>query len=122
MLTPIQSNNQTTQIPVDAFSGQKTERTQDKPLKVVDRKEQIPSTKEEIPREQVEKAIEKLNRLMGIIDKRLEFSVHEKSKRVIVKVVDQTTGEVINEIPSKKILDMLSSFSDMVGLMVDKKV
>jgi flagellar protein FlaG len=122
MLNPIQPNTQSTQIPVDAFSGQKLERSQDTPLKVVDRKQKIPSAREEIPREQVEKAAEKLNRLMGIIDKRLQFSIHEKSNRVMVKIIDQGTGEVLDEIPSKRMLDMLASFTDIIGVMVDKRV
>ena len=125
MINPIQPNTQSTTIPLDAFPGQKLERSQETPRPVVDRKQEISSAREEIPREQVEKAAEKLNRLMGtmgIIDKRLEFSVHEKSNRVIVKIIDQGTGEVLNEIPPKRVLDMLSSFSEMVGLMVDKRV
>jgi len=122
MLNPIQPNSQSTTIPLNAFPGQKLERSQETPRPVVNRKQEIPSAREEIPREQVEKAAEKLNRLMGIIDKRLEFSVHEKSHRVMVKIVDQVTGEVLDEIPPKRVLDMMNSFSQMVGLMVDKRV
>jgi len=122
MINPIQPNTQSTTIPLDAFPGQKLERSQETPRPVVDRKQETPSAREEIPREQVEKAAEKLNRLMGIIDKRLEFRVHERSNRIIVKIIDQGTGEVLDEIPSKQVLDMLSSFTDMVGLMVDKRV
>lgn len=122
MLNPIQPNSQSTTIPMDAFSGQKLERSQEAPRPVVDRKQEIPSAREEIPREKVERATEKLNRLMGIIDKRLEFSVHEKSHRVMVKIIDQVTGEVLDEIPPKRVLDMMNSFSQMVGLMVDKRV
>ena len=122
MLNPIQPNSQSTTIPLDAFPGQKLERSQEAPRPVVDRKQEIPSAREEIPREKVEKATEKLNRLMGIIDKRLEFSVHEKSHRVMVKIIDQVTGEVLDEIPPKRVLDMMNSFSQMVGLMVDKRI
>jgi len=122
MINPIQPSTQSTTISLDAFSGQKLERSQETPRPVVDRKQEIPSAREEIPRELVEKAAEKLNRLMGIIDKRLEFSVHEKSNRVIVKIIDQETGEELDEIPSKRALDILNSFTDMVGLMVDKRV
>ena len=122
MINPIQPSTQSTTISLDAFSGQKLERSQETPRPVVDRKQEIPSAREEIPRELVEKAAEKLNRLMGIIDKRLEFSVHEKSNRVIVKIIDQETGEVLDEIPSKRALDILNSFTNMVGLMVDKRV
>ncbi|HUX46963.1 MAG TPA: flagellar protein FlaG [Desulfosporosinus sp.] len=122
MINPIQPNTQSTTIPVDAFPGQKLERSQDTPRKVVDRKQEIPSAREEIPREEVERAAEKLNRLMGIIDKRLEFKVSEKSHRVSVKIIDQSNGEVLDEIPSKRVLEILDSFSQMAGLFIDKQV
>lgn len=117
---PIQPNTQSTQIPVDAFPGQKIERSQDTPLIVVDRKQDTPSAREEIPREQVEQVIDKLNRLMGIIDKRLKFTIKKKSPSVNVEMIDQSTGEVLNEIPSQKAIKILESFSDLIGLMVDK--
>jgi flagellar protein FlaG len=40
----------------------------------------------------------------------------------MVKVIDQETGEVLDEIPPKKVLDMLSSLTDMIGIFLDKKV
>ena len=122
MINPIQPNTQSTTIPVDAFPGQKLERSKDAPIKVVDRKQAIPSAKEEIPREDVEKAVEKLNRLMGIIDKRYEYSVHEESHRLSVKIVDQQSGEVLAEIPSKRALEILESFAQMAGLFFDKRI
>ena len=121
MPNPIQPNTQSTSIPVNAFPGQKLERSQETPRKVVDRKQEIPSAREEIPREEVEKAAEKLNRLMGIIDKRLEFRVDEKSQRVVVKIIDKQNGDVLDEIPSQRALDILNSFSEMIGLLIDKR-
>lgn len=122
MLNPIQPNTQSTTIPADAFSGQKLVRSQETPLKVVDRKQEIPSAREEIPREEVEKTVEKLNRLMGIIDKRLEFRVDERSERVVVKIIDQQSGDVLDEIPSQRALDILNSFSEMIGVLFDKQI
>lgn len=122
MPNPIQPNTQSTTIPVNAFPGQKLERSQETPRKVVDRKQEIPSAREEIPREEVEKATEKLNRLMGIIDKRLEFRVDEKSQRVVVKIIDKQNGDILDEIPSQRALDILNSFSEMIGLLFDKQV
>jgi len=122
MVNPIQPNTQSTTITVEAFAGHKLERSQDAPRKVVDRKQETPAAREEIPREQVEKAVEKLNRLMGIIDKRYEYSIHENSHRLSVKIIDQLSGEVLAEIPSKRALEMLDSFSQMAGLFFDKRV
>lgn len=120
MFNPIQPNTQSTMIPMDAFPGQKLDRSQETPRPVVDRKQEIPSAREEIPREEVERAAEKLNRLM--VDKRVKFKVRATSKRVIVKIVDQETGEVLEEISSQEALDRLSSFSQRGGLLFDKRV
>ncbi|MHB8125579.1 MAG: flagellar protein FlaG [Desulfitobacteriaceae bacterium] len=122
MFNPIQPNTQSTLIPLDAFPGQKLERSQDTPRKVVDRKQEIPTAREEIPREQVEKATEKLNRLMGIINKRLEFRVDEESQPFLVKIIDQQSGDVLDEIPPQRVLDILSSFTQTAGLMFDNLV
>ena len=122
MINPIQPNTQSTMIPMDAFSGQKLDRSSENPRKVIDRKSEIPSAREEIPREEVEKATEKLNRLMGLIDKRYEFSIHESSQRLTVRIVDQQSGEILHEIPSKQALELLDSFSEMAGLLFDKLV
>ena len=122
MINPIQPNTQSTTIPVDAFPGQKLERSKDAPIKVVDRKQETPSAREEIPREEVKKAVEKLNRLMGIIDKRYEYSIHENSHRLSVKIVDQQSGEILAEIPSKRAMEILDAFTQMAGLFFDKRI
>ena len=40
---------------------------------------------------------------------------------MIVRVIDNNTNEVINEIPNKKILDMVAKMCEMAGILVDKK-
>jgi len=122
MSNPIQPNTQSTTVPLNTFPVQKLERIPDVPLKVVESKPELPSAREEIPRAEVEKAVEKLNKLMGIIDKRYEYSVSEQSHRLSVRIVDQQSGEVIAEIPSKRALEILESFSQMAGLFFDKRV
>jgi len=123
MVNPIQPTGQIPVIPIDTFAGQKLERGQEEmPRLVVEKKSDVSSAREEVPREEVEQAIEKLNRLMGLIEKRMKFEIHDKSNRVMVKIIDEKNGEVLTEIPPKKILDMLSSFVEFVGLLVDKKV
>ncbi|SDG16837.1 flagellar protein FlaG [Desulfosporosinus hippei] len=122
MINPIQPNTHSTMIPLDAFPGQKLDRSLETARKVIDRKGDIPSAREEIPREEVEKAVEKLNRLMGIIDKGLEFSVHEESESFTVKIIDQPSGELLNQIEPKRALDILRSFTQDAGLLFDEFV
>ncbi|HHV63593.1 MAG TPA: flagellar protein FlaG [Peptococcaceae bacterium] len=123
MVNPIQPTGQMPVMPVDAFAGQKLERGQEEmPRLVVEKKNDVSSAREEVPREEVEKAAEKINKLMGLFEKRLKFEVHEKTNRIMVKIIDEESGEVISEIPPEKILDMLSTFYEFVGLLIEKKV
>ncbi|MGI6227672.1 MAG: flagellar protein FlaG [Peptococcales bacterium] len=71
--------------------------------------------------EEIIKAIEAANRHFEVYDKRLEFSIHEKTKEIIVKIVDSKNDEVIKEIPSQKILDMIANMMELAGLLVDEK-
>jgi flagellar protein FlaG len=75
-------------------------------------------------RESAEKlipALEKLNKTAPIFDFRFHFIVHEETKRIIVQIIDQETGEVLNEIPPKKVLDLVARIRELVGLLVDEK-
>jgi len=122
MIEPIQSNKQTTVMPVDTYPGQKLERSQEIPRPIVERKDELPSAREEIPREDVERATDKLNRLMGLIDKRLRFDLNEESDQIMVRVIDQDTEDVLKEMPPKRVLELLHSLTDIAGLLVDQKV
>ena len=50
-----------------------------------------------------------------------QFSIHEKTNQIMIKIVDQTTKQVIKEIPSEQILDMIAKMCDLVGVFVDEK-
>lgn len=51
----------------------------------------------------------------------LKFSIHEKTKEVIVKIIDDETKEVIKEIPPEKIIDMIADMCERAGIFVDKR-
>lgn len=50
-----------------------------------------------------------------------EFSYHEPSNRIIIKIKDKTTNEVIKEIPSEKALELLEKAWELAGILVDEK-
>jgi len=52
----------------------------------------------------------------------LNISVHESSKQLLIKVVNQDTGEIIREIPPEKTLDYVANLMEIAGIIVDKKV
>jgi len=47
--------------------------------------------------------------------------VHQASGVVMVTVTDESTGEVIREIPPSEVLDLAARLEEMVGLLFDQK-
>jgi len=74
-----------------------------------------------VSEQSVLKAIEKANKVTLNHNTRAEFSVHEATKDIMVKIVDSDTGEVIREFPPKKILDLLAKLWDLAGIVVDER-
>ncbi|NMA68263.1 MAG: flagellar protein FlaG [Desulfitobacterium sp.] len=122
-IEPIQPNKQTTNMPVDAYAGQKLDRAREAPLPVVERKNELPSAREEVPREEVEKALDKLNRFMGLIEKNLRFEMKEnESEEIMVRIVDAESNRVLKESTPTWVLELLHNLTDAAGLFVDERV
>lgn len=69
-----------------------------------------------------EKAVEKLNKLLEDKETYAEYIVYGKSKDVAVRIVNKKTREVVQELPPKKIIDMVDKLCELAGIFVDKKV
>lgn len=72
----------------------------------------------EITEEEVIKAIEKANQKFEYYDTRVEFSIHEQTRQIMVKIFKN--NELVREIPPEKILDMVAKMMEMAGLIVDE--
>ncbi|MES2259166.1 MAG: flagellar protein FlaG [Pseudomonadota bacterium] len=68
--------------------------------------------------EQVQHAVSELNKSSQAKSQGLEFSVDNDSKRTIVKVIDQTTKEVLRQIPSPEALEIAKSLDNTKGLLI----
>lgn len=71
--------------------------------------------------QQVISAIEKANKQFRTFDRKLEFSIHEGTKEIMVKVINTADDSVIREIPSEKVLDMVAHMWEIAGILVDEK-
>lgn len=72
---------------------------------------------------ELKEAAEIINTLLQKHDSHVEYTMHEKFRNVImIKIVDSKTDEVLQEIPPKKIMDMVAKMCEIVGIMVDEKV
>lgn len=72
-------------------------------------------------KEDLQKAVEQANRVIFNNDNHFEFKMHERTGRMMVKLVDNETKEIIKEIPPEKILDLVASIWDLVGILVDER-
>ncbi len=75
-----------------------------------------------INKEMVTQKTEKLNQLAEILNRKIRFFVDSKDKKVIVKVIDPKTGEVIRKIPPEKILKLEEQIDHAVGFILDERV
>lgn len=79
-------------------------------------KEAAPSKKD------VEEAVAKLNKSVQDRAQALEFSIDNDSNRTIVKVIDQSTKEVLRQIPTPEALQIAKSIDARSGgLLVDQE-
>jgi flagellar protein FlaG len=65
--------------------------------------------------------IERANKALSGGNRSFEFSIHEGTQQIMVKVIDNDTKEIIREIPNEKILDMVSKMWEMAGIFVDER-
>lgn len=75
--------------------------------------------------EQVSAMVEDLQASLEMLKQKnthLNFSVHEETERIVVRITDQDTGDVIREIPSEEFLNLAARLQEMVGLMFDMKI
>lgn len=83
---------------------------------VVDRVE--PEVKKVTDMQKLGKAAERLNKALQAFDRDLNISFHDDGK-VVVRVTDPQTGDVIRQIPPERVLEVEESLDKIVGLFVN---
>lgn len=96
----------------DVTAGQTTMETSD-----LDKTEQ--EEKQTTGSKQIRKAIDEINK--KAVNSEAIFGIHDKTNRVMIKIIDKDTKKVIKEYPPEKTLDMIAKVWEMAGLMVDEK-
>lgn len=69
--------------------------------------------------DQLRKAIEDLNKKMS--NSEVAFGFHEGTNRVMIRIVDKETKEIIKELPPEKTLDLIAKAWELAGIMVDER-
>lgn len=75
----------------------------------------------DVSRAELEQAVAEINHKLALHNTRLVFTVHDKTRAVQVRVVDTESGEIVREIPPKRVLDIRAMTLEELGLLVDEK-
>jgi len=76
---------------------------------------------DKLSREELGEMLKVAQRVIFGSDTHYEFRLHEKTGTMMCKLVDNETDEIVKEIPSEKILDMVAGIWELVGIIVDEK-
>lgn len=75
--------------------------------------------KKEPSAEAIKEAVDKINK--SACNSIAEFGIHEKTNRIVIKIVDRTSHKVLKEFPPEETLDMIAKVWEQAGLIVDEK-
>lgn len=65
--------------------------------------------------------VEKMNQALHIFNPSLQFEMVD-GHRIVVRVVDTITGEVIRQIPPEELLETYRKLNEALGVLIDRKV
>ncbi len=71
--------------------------------------------------QRIRTAVKHANKQMKHAKTRCEFSYHEPTKRVSIKIIDKDTQEIIREIPPEETLEMVEKMWELAGILVDER-
>lgn len=94
------------------------------PVEVLTKEVFKPSPKpkfENLKISEVKKLTDNLNKIMDAFDVQARFSIHDKTKDIMVKILNTKTNEIIREIPVEKMVDMIAKMMEMIGMLIDEK-
>ena len=69
----------------------------------------------------LEKAVEKVREVFQTVEPRLQFEVDPDLDRVIVKIMNGESGEVIRQIPPQEVLNLAKSLQALPGLLLKQE-
>jgi len=105
------NSNQSTRVNRNDNSGRKPESLREKQE----------YTEQELE-DEVRESVKDVNEIVDKVKEGLSFQIHEDTEKMMVKVVDLNTDEVIKELPPEEMLDLQARIHEMVGILIDETV
>ncbi len=79
------------------------------------------SSDPEVLTEQVKEAIKNINEYIKSFQRSLSFTIDEESETPIIKVLDESDGTVVRQLPSENLLEIAQHLSEAQGLLFNDK-
>lgn len=70
--------------------------------------------------ERVAAIVSELNRSVSVINSRVSFSIDQGTNKVVIRVIDGDTNEVIRQIPPEEMLRVSARIKELLGVLFDK--
>ncbi|MDP5290696.1 flagellar protein FlaG [Oceanimonas sp. CHS3-5] len=77
--------------------------------------------KSELSGKQLEEMAEQVESFVSTFNRGLQFRVDEDSGRHVVTVLDSDTGDVVRQIPSEELLDVITRLNEASRGLIDTK-
>lgn len=71
-------------------------------------------------RKDLEQALSEANRQMQLNGRALAFSLDEKADRMVIRVTNSVTGELVRQIPDETVLRIAHSLDELKGVLYDE--
>lgn len=78
-------------------------------------------TKIELHQHELARVVDKLNETARVFNYQLQFRVSH-GNRVMVKVIDSASGQIVREIPPGGVMEAFSRMQDVMGVLFDQRV
>ena len=78
---------------------------------------QLPVEAKETKPEQVKEAVDQIQQFTQTLAQNLKFSIDEDTGKMVVKIVDTQTQEIIRQMPSEEAIKIASALGKIQGLL-----
>jgi flagellar protein FlaG len=80
---------------------------------------EAPKEQKKASREEMEKVAREINENLQAMNTELSFSVDTETNKVVLKIMNSKTHEVIRQIPAEEALRVSSHINRLLGLLID---
>ena len=111
--------------PQDPYVGPRQPVSDAKPIRDIDSRVEagrgIPTPVPPPRRDQVEQAAARVKEALRGTTSRLEFEIDPDLNKVVIKILNGDSGEIIRQIPSQELLDLAKHLDGPKGLLVRER-